>query len=156
VTGGSRGIGREIVTRLAADGYAVVVGFAGRKDLADEAVAAVEGAGGRTVAVRADVGDERAIAAMFDAAETAFGGVDVVAHTAGKMAQSTVADLDLAVLDDVHRTNSGKPELLDAVTDGRDDIHWGPARSPTTQGPAPDRGDQRGLQRLPHRRQRDR
>jgi 3-oxoacyl-[acyl-carrier protein] reductase len=93
VTGGSRGIGREIVTRLAGDGYAVVVGFAERTDLADEAVAVVEGAGGRAIAVQADVGDEHAVATLFDAAETAFGGVDVVAHAVGKMAQSTVADL---------------------------------------------------------------
>jgi 3-oxoacyl-[acyl-carrier protein] reductase len=105
VTGGSRGIGREIVARLAADGYAVVLGFAGRKDLADQAVSEAEQAGGRVIAVQADVADEHAVATMFDAAETAFGGVDVVAHAAGKLALSTVADLDLAVLDDLHRTN---------------------------------------------------
>jgi 3-oxoacyl-[acyl-carrier protein] reductase len=105
VTGGSRGIGREIVAPLAADGYAVVLGFAGRKDLADQAVSEAEQAGGRVIAVQADVADEHAVATMFDAAETAFGGVDVVAHAAGKLALSTVADLDLAVLDDLHRTN---------------------------------------------------
>jgi 3-oxoacyl-[acyl-carrier protein] reductase len=105
VTGGSRGIGREIVARLAADGYAVVLGFAARKDLADQAVSEAEQAGGRVIAVQADVADEHAVATMFDAAETAFGGVDVVAHAAGKLALSTVADLDLAVLDDLHRTN---------------------------------------------------
>ncbi|WP_037067389.1 SDR family oxidoreductase [Pseudonocardia acaciae] len=105
VTGGSRGIGSAIVTRLAADGYAVVVGYAGRKDLAEDAVRAVEKTGGRAIAVQADVADEHAVAALFDAAEAAFGGVDVVAHAAGKASWSTVADLDLAVLDDVHRTN---------------------------------------------------
>jgi 3-oxoacyl-[acyl-carrier protein] reductase len=105
VTGGTRGIGREIVTRLAKDGYAVVIGYAGRKDLADEAVLAVREAGGRAIAQQADIADESAVAALFDAAETAFGGVDVVAHAAGKMALSNVVDLDLAVLDDLHRTN---------------------------------------------------
>lgn len=105
VTGGSRGIGREIVTRLSADGTAVVVGYAGRKDLADDAVHAVQEAGGQAIAVQADVADESAVAALFDAAEASFGGVDVVAHAAGKLALSTVVDLDLAVLDDLHRTN---------------------------------------------------
>lgn len=66
VTGGSRGIGREIVVRLAADGIAVVVGYAGNMDRAEEAVAEVTGAGGRAVAVQADVADEDAVAAMFD------------------------------------------------------------------------------------------
>ncbi|SFS55239.1 SDR family oxidoreductase [Saccharopolyspora flava] len=105
VTGGSRGIGREIVTRLAADGFAVVAGYAGNEELATEAVGEVRESGGRAIAVRADVADERAVAAMFDAAEAEFGGVDVVAHAAGKMVQSTVADLDLADLDEVYRTN---------------------------------------------------
>lgn len=105
MTGGSRGIGREIVTRLAADGFAIVVGYAGRKDLADEAVQAVETAGGQAIAVQADVADEHATAALFDAVEAAFGGVDVVAHAAGRLALSKVVDLDLAALDDLHRTN---------------------------------------------------
>ena len=105
VTGGSRGIGREVVSRLAADGYAVVIGYAGRKDLAEEAVAEVEAAGGQAVAVQADVADEEAVARLFDEAETRFGGVDAVVNAAGKMSLSTVADLDLAVLDDLHRTN---------------------------------------------------
>lgn len=105
VTGASRGIGREIATRLAADGCDVVVGYAGRKDEAGDAVAAVQDGGGRGIAVQADVADEQAVESLFAQARSAFGGVDVVAHAAGKMALSTVADLDLAVLDDLHRTN---------------------------------------------------
>ncbi|MFF0491016.1 SDR family oxidoreductase [Nocardia sp. NPDC004068] len=105
VTGGSRGIGRAIVTRLAADGFAVVVGYAGRKDRADEAVAAVEAEGGQAVAVQADVGDEHAVSALFDAAETTFGGIDVVAHAAGKMILTPVADLALTDLDTLYHTN---------------------------------------------------
>lgn len=106
VTGGSRGIGREIVNRLAVEGYAVVVGYAGNDQAAKEVVAAVEAGGGRAIAVRADVADEQAVAAMFDAALDAFGGIDVVVHAAGRMNPPTpVAELDLAVLDEVHRTN---------------------------------------------------
>ncbi|MEU5660911.1 SDR family oxidoreductase [Streptomyces sp. NPDC047737] len=105
VTGGSRGIGRESVERLAADGFAVVVNYAGSKDEADAAVAAVVSAGGAALAHQADVADERAVAALFDAAEEAFGGVDVVVHAAGVMALAPLVDLDLDVLDRMHRTN---------------------------------------------------
>ncbi|SDQ06459.1 SDR family oxidoreductase [Quadrisphaera sp. DSM 44207] len=105
VTGGSRGIGRAVAGRLAADGCAVVVGYGGSEDEARAAVVEVTGRGGRAVAVQADVADERAVAALFDAAESAFGGVDVVTHAAGRMALAPLADLDLAELDALHRTN---------------------------------------------------
>ncbi|MEV0264719.1 SDR family oxidoreductase [Streptomyces sp. NPDC050617] len=105
VTGGSRGIGRATVSRLAADGFAVVVGYAGNRELAEAAVKEVTAAGGRAVAVRADVADERQTAALFDTAESEFGGVDVVVNAAGRMHLSPIADLDLAELDAVHRTN---------------------------------------------------
>lgn len=105
VTGGSRGIGRETVRRLAADGYAVVAGYAGNRDLAGAAVAEAVAAGGRAVAVRADVADEEQVAALFGAAESGFGGVDVVVHAAGRMYLAPVAEVDLAELDAMHRTN---------------------------------------------------
>jgi len=105
VTGASRGIGRAAAVRLAADGYAVVVGYAGREDAARETAAAVQGSGGEAIAVRADVADEHAVAELFDAAESSFGGVDVVVHAAGKMTLSTVAELSLDALDDQLRTN---------------------------------------------------
>ncbi|MEU3615330.1 SDR family oxidoreductase [Streptomyces sp. NPDC006872] len=105
VTGGSRGIGRETVSRLAADGFAVVVGYAGNREQAEAAVEAVAADGGRAVAVQADVADEQQVAALFDTAESKFGGVDVVVHAAGRMHLSPVVDLDLAQLDAVYRTN---------------------------------------------------
>lgn len=105
VTGGSRGIGRAVVRRLAADGYAVVVGYAGNTVEAEAAVAEVTAAGGRAVAVQADVADETAVAALFDAAAQVSGAVDVVVHAAGLMTLTPVADLDLADLDATLRTN---------------------------------------------------
>ncbi|MFF8026215.1 SDR family oxidoreductase [Streptomyces sp. NPDC007896] len=105
VTGGSRGIGRETAERLAADGYAVVVNYAGNEAEADKTVAAITEAGGEAIAVRADVADETQVAALFDATESAFGGVDVVVHAAGVMLLGPLADFDLDVLDRMHRTN---------------------------------------------------
>jgi hypothetical protein len=98
VTGGSRGIGRQAVSRLAADGFAVVVGFAGNRDLAESAVKEVTAGGGRAVAVQADVADEQAVAALFATAESEYGGVDVVVHAAGRAHTASIADLDLADL----------------------------------------------------------
>ncbi|MEV4748374.1 SDR family oxidoreductase [Streptosporangium amethystogenes subsp. fukuiense] len=106
VTGGSRGIGRQVVARLAADGYAIVVNYASNDAEGRAAVAEAVGRGGQAIAVRADVGDPEAVAALFDAAEQTFGGVDVVVHAAGIMNPPTpLAELDLNVLDRVLRVN---------------------------------------------------
>jgi 3-oxoacyl-[acyl-carrier protein] reductase len=105
VTGGSRGIGRETAERLAKDGFAIVVNYAGNQEEADAAVKSITDSGGEAVAVQADVADETAVAALFEAAEREFGGVDVVVHAAGVMILSPLVDLDLDVLDRMHRTN---------------------------------------------------
>jgi 3-oxoacyl-[acyl-carrier protein] reductase len=105
VTGGSRGIGRETAERLAKDGFAIVVNYAGNQEEADAAVKSITDSGGEAVAVQADVADETAVAALFEAAEREFGGVDVVVHAAGVLILSPLVDLDLDVLDRMHRTN---------------------------------------------------
>ncbi|NUW31959.1 SDR family oxidoreductase [Nonomuraea sp. SMC257] len=105
VTGGSRGIGRASARRLARDGVAVVVGYAGDRAEAEAAVREITEAGGQAVAVRADVADEHAAAKLFDAAQSSFGGTDIVVHAAGKMGLAPVAELELAVLDALYRTN---------------------------------------------------
>ncbi|MFF3406485.1 SDR family oxidoreductase [Streptomyces sp. NPDC002742] len=105
VTGGSRGIGRESAERLAREGYAVVVNYAGNAAEADKAVAAIGEAGGQAVAFRADVAEEAEVAALFDTAEKTFGGVDVVVHAAGVMTLAPLVELDLDALDRMHRTN---------------------------------------------------
>ncbi|TCC58228.1 SDR family oxidoreductase [Kribbella pittospori] len=105
VTGGSSGIGREAAARLGRDGYAVVIVYGGNQAAGEEAVKEVEQAGGRGIAVQADVADETAVAALFDRTEQEFGGVDVVVHAAGIMPLSPLADLDLEVFDRVVRTN---------------------------------------------------
>ncbi|MFJ7115430.1 SDR family oxidoreductase [Streptomyces albogriseolus] len=105
VTGGSRGIGRAVSLQLARDGLAVVVNYTRDVVSAEETVKAITADGGRAIAVRADVADEHAVAALFDRAEREFGGVDVVVNAAGRLALSPVADLDLSALDEMHRTN---------------------------------------------------
>jgi 3-oxoacyl-[acyl-carrier protein] reductase len=105
VTGGSGGIGRACAMRLGRDGFTVVVHFGSDGLQANAVVADVRNAGGKAVALQGDVADEAAMARVFDTAETEFGGVDVVVHTAARNLPALLADLDLSVLDSVHRTN---------------------------------------------------
>ncbi len=105
ITGGSRGIGRQTVRRLAADGNALVVNYFANEAEAEAAIAEAADAGVEAVAARADVADEHAITKLFGEAERRFGGVDVVVHAAGRLTLSAVADFDLDELDRLHRTN---------------------------------------------------
>ncbi|MEU0109887.1 SDR family oxidoreductase [Streptomyces sp. NPDC006251] len=105
VAGGSGGIGRAVVERLAADGFALAVHYAGNKAKAEALVEEVTASGGQALAVSGDVADEQEMQAAFDAVETAFGGIDVVINTAGIMVLAPIADLDLDDLDRMHRTN---------------------------------------------------
>ena len=105
VTGGSGGIGRATSERLARDGMAVAVHYAGNKTRADEAVEEIIAAGGRAMAVGGDIADERDMAEAFDAVEQNFGGIDVVVNTAGIMLLAPLVDFDLDDLDRMHRTN---------------------------------------------------
>jgi 3-oxoacyl-[acyl-carrier protein] reductase len=105
VTGGSRGIGRATVHRLAVDGYALVVNYASNSAEADAAVKTITDSGGSAIAAQADVADEHAVAGLFDLAEDTYGGIDVVVHAAGQMRLAPLAELDLEDLDSVHRTN---------------------------------------------------
>jgi 3-oxoacyl-[acyl-carrier protein] reductase len=99
VTGASRGIGAAVAGRLAADGFAVVVNFAGRSEDAEAQVARIRAAGGRATAAQADVSDPQAVRRLFDRAESEFGGVDVLVNNAGIMQLATIADADDAFFD---------------------------------------------------------
>ncbi|MEJ0093258.1 MAG: SDR family oxidoreductase [Methylocella sp.] len=99
VTGAARGIGAAVAERLAKDGFAVVVNYVGDAAQAEAVVARIKSAGGRALAAQADVSDPVAVRRMFDAAETAFGGVDVLVNNAGIMQLSTIADADDALFD---------------------------------------------------------
>jgi len=107
VTGASRGIGAAIAQRLAADGFAVVVNYARGRDEAQSVVRAIEGGGGRAVAVQADIGASGGMPALFDAAEAAFGGVDVLVNNAGIMKLSPLAQTDDALFEQQVAINLG-------------------------------------------------
>lgn len=92
VTGASRGIGAAIARRLAADGFIVLVNYAGSRTEAEALVVEIEAAGGRAVAAPGDVTDSAAVARLFDGAEAAFGGVDVLVNNAGIMRLASFAD----------------------------------------------------------------
>ena len=105
VTGGSRGIGRAITRRLAADGYDVAIVYTSNESEAAAAVKEIEAAGRTGLAYQADIADGPAVERVFAAVEDRLGGVDVVVNSAGIMPLAPVAELDLDVLDRLLRTN---------------------------------------------------
>ena len=107
VTGASKGIGAAIATRLSADGIAIVVNYARDRAAAERVVAAIERGGGRAIAMPADIADPAGMPALFDAAETAFGGVDILVNNAGIMQLAPLADCDDAAFDSQVATNLG-------------------------------------------------
>jgi len=105
VTGGTGGMGRVIAAKLAADGFDVAVAYAGNVDLADATVGEIKGHGRRGAAFAADIADDQAVSAVFDAVDDRFGHLDVVVHTAGINRPAALTDLDLADFDEIHRVN---------------------------------------------------
>lgn len=105
VTGGSRGIGAAVAERLASDGFTVIINYA--SDSKDAAALAhkIETKGGRALTAKADVTDPNAVRLMFDTAEAAFGGVDVLVNNAGIMKLARVADTDDALFDETVAIN---------------------------------------------------
>jgi 3-oxoacyl-[acyl-carrier protein] reductase len=99
VTGSSRGIGAAIVERLARDGFTVVINYSGSATPAEDLARRIERAGGTALTSQADVSDPTAVARMFNTAEVAFGGVDVLVNNAGIMKLAAVADSDDALFD---------------------------------------------------------
>ena len=94
VTGASRGIGSVVAGRLAQDGFAIVVNYAGGEAESSALVKKINADEGHAISVRADVSKPVEVARMFDAAEKEFGGVDVLVNNAGIMTLSSIATTD--------------------------------------------------------------
>jgi 3-oxoacyl-[acyl-carrier protein] reductase len=105
VTGSSRGIGRVVAIRLAHDGFAVVVNYAGNTAKAEEVVHEITSAGGQAIAVRADVANAADVERLFKKTLDTFDRIDVVVNCAGIMPLGRIADGDIEVFDKVIATN---------------------------------------------------
>ena len=105
VTGASGGIGRGVARRLARDGFAVVVGYAGSATKAEETVAEIVANGSHAVAVQADVASAPDVQRLFRTALDRFGSVDVVVNCAGIMPLRPIAGGDTEAFDKVIATN---------------------------------------------------
>jgi 3-oxoacyl-[acyl-carrier protein] reductase len=105
VTGASRGIGRAIAIRLAADGCSVVVNYAGNASAAQGTVDTVRAAGGTALAYRADVSSSADVTRLYAFAQDAFGGTDVVVSNAGIMPIAQIVDGSIEDFDNVIATN---------------------------------------------------
>jgi 3-oxoacyl-[acyl-carrier protein] reductase len=83
VTGASKGIGASIAKHLAAEGASVVVNYSSSKEGADRVVAEITKAGGKAVAVKADVAKSADIDRLFAESKKAFGTLDILVNNAG-------------------------------------------------------------------------
>jgi len=105
VTGASRGIGRAIALRLAAEGASVAVNYNGSEAKAAEVVEQIRAAGGTAFAVQANVADASSVAAMFETVLKEFGNLDILVNNAGITADGLLIGMKEEQFDRVVDTN---------------------------------------------------
>jgi 3-oxoacyl-[acyl-carrier protein] reductase len=105
ITGGSGGIGRVVAKRLANDGFAIAVHYAGNPTKAESVVGESNDGGGKAIAVQADVTKAADIENLFKQTLEAFGKIDVVVHSAGIMPLLPIAGGNVETFDKVIATN---------------------------------------------------
>jgi 3-oxoacyl-[acyl-carrier protein] reductase len=106
VTGSSRGIGRAIAERLAAEGAAVVINYTRNRQHAQDVVAGIVAKGGKAVAIQADVAKSVDARRLFDEAEKAFGKLDIVVANAGVFLGKPLIESSEEDYDYVFNTNT--------------------------------------------------
>lgn len=112
ITGGGRGIGAATARIAAARGYAVCVNFANNREAADAVVADIGKAGGRAIAVRADVSEESEVARLFQTVDKELGTVTALVNNAGVIdKQARLAEIGAARLARMFATNVTGPFL---------------------------------------------
>ncbi|WP_321783136.1 SDR family oxidoreductase [Paraburkholderia sp. J94] len=105
VTGASRGIGAAVAARLARDGHAVVVNYASSAREADALVASITAAGGRAIAVKANIAKSDEVRALFETTLAQLGQPTVLVNNAGVMKIATLADSADALYDEMFDIN---------------------------------------------------
>lgn len=105
ITGSSRGIGRTLALALAAQGGSVVVNYKQNEDLAAEVVGRVEEAGGKAIAVQADMEVSEEIGRLFGAAREEFGRLDYFVSNAAASSFKSIRDLGVHNLDRSYAMN---------------------------------------------------
>src|SRR6267154_3424045 len=101
ITGGSRGIGAAVAKRLAADGASVAITYAKDANAASAVVKAIELAGGKAIAIRADAADVEAVKGAVEKTVTTFGQLDVLVNNAGTAIPKTFEETTLEEMDRV-------------------------------------------------------
>jgi len=94
VTGASKGIGASIALHLAAEGASVAVNYSSSKAGADRVVAEITAAGGKAIAVGADVSKPADIQRLFAETKKAFGGLDILVNNAGIYEFAPLAEIN--------------------------------------------------------------
>jgi NAD(P)-dependent dehydrogenase (short-subunit alcohol dehydrogenase family) len=126
VTGGSRGIGRAISRRLAAEGAAVCVNYAARAAEAESLVAEIQASGGRAFALAADVSDAVAVQLMVERVAAEFGPVSILVNNAGISVPGTLATYDPAAMARMRKVNvDGVIHTVRAVMGGMAEKNYG-------------------------------
>ena len=105
VTGASRGIGRAVALKLAAEGAKVALNFAGNEAAANEVRQEIEAAGGQAILVKADVANEAAVQEMVQKTADAFGRIDILVNNAGITRDGLLARMKEEDWDAVLSTN---------------------------------------------------
>jgi len=105
ITGGSGGIGRAVAKRLADDGFAIAVHYAGNRTKAESVLSEIKNGGGKAIAVQADVAKATHVEDLFKQTVDAFGKIDVVVHSAGIMPLVPIGTGNVETFDKVIATN---------------------------------------------------